>query len=97
MFDRLKRVLVKSFIGTIALGYLLAQAILYFVSIFPSLAAGWVAGGTAFAASRLETALRQAVAFVVLLLIWYGLLRWLYFSPPREEKSGLAANPEQAA
>ena len=29
MSDRLKRVLVESFVGTIALGYLLAQALLY--------------------------------------------------------------------
>jgi uncharacterized RDD family membrane protein YckC len=95
MFDRLKRILVQSFIGPIALGYLLAQAILYLVNIFPTLAAGWVLSQTAASARpQLQAAFRQAVAFVVLLLIWYGLLRWLYFTPINEQKPRLASNPE---
>jgi hypothetical protein len=42
MFERLKRALVESFMGAIALGYLLAQCILHFVNIFASPIAGWV-------------------------------------------------------
>jgi hypothetical protein len=34
MFDRLKRSLVESFVGALALGWLFAWAILDFVSIF---------------------------------------------------------------
>lgn len=36
MLNRLKRTLVESFVGAIALGYLLAQTILHFVNIFAS-------------------------------------------------------------
>ena len=42
MLERLKRALVESFVGAIALGYLLAQGILHFVNIFASPIAGWV-------------------------------------------------------
>jgi hypothetical protein len=98
MFDRLKRVLVKTFIGTIALGYLLAQAILYFISIFPYLATGLLMPRSTVSANpQFQAALRETISFIVLLLIWYGLLRWLYFTPPKEETSGLAGNPERAA
>ena len=42
MFERLKQALVESFVGTVALGYLLAQCILHFVNIFASPLTGWV-------------------------------------------------------
>jgi hypothetical protein len=86
MFDRLKRVLVETFVGAIALGYLLASAILFFVNIFPASFAAWlVRSGPPIASGRfsLETALRPAISFVVLLIVWYVLLRWLYFTPPK--------------
>jgi hypothetical protein len=95
MLNRLKRVLVKSFIGAIALGYLFAEAILYFVNIFTAPITAWitqklyvgllVSPSTASRGLPLQAALPQALGFLVLLLVWYGLLRWLYFTPLVEE------------
>jgi hypothetical protein len=42
MLNRFKQAVVDSFIGAIALGYVLAQVILLFVNIFASPVAGWV-------------------------------------------------------
>jgi hypothetical protein len=104
MFDRLKRVLVESFIGTVGLGYLLAEAVLYFVRVFESPVAAWatrklyrglVLDSTFFSGTPLRAAAPPAVGFVLLLLVWYLLLRWLYFTPIEKEKS--APNPEQPA
>ena len=105
MFERLKRALVESFVGTIALGYLLAQCILYLVNIFASPIAGWVSrndyraiipGGAALAGFSVKDALPDLSRFVVLFLVWYLLVRWLYFTPPKTDTSGPAPNPEQA-
>jgi ABC-type sulfate transport system permease component len=97
MFERLKRTLVESFVGAIALGYLFAQAALYLVNAFTAPVAGWVRrkefpGTAATAGFSLQAALPQLVSFVVLLLIWYVLLRWLYFTPPKSVTSELAPN-----
>jgi ABC-type sulfate transport system permease component len=102
MFDRLKRTLVESFVGAIALGYLFAQAALNFVNVFSAPVAGWARrrefpGATAAAGLSLHAALPQLVSFVVLLLIWYVLLRWLYFTPPKRATSEPAPNPAQVA
>jgi hypothetical protein len=105
MFERLKRALVESFVGAIALGYLLAQCILHFVNIFASPIAGWVSrndyrpivpGGDALAGFSLKDALPDLSRFVVLFLVWYLLVRWLYFTPPKTDASWPAPNPEQA-
>ena len=102
MLDRLKRVLVESFIGAIALGYLFAQAVLHFVNIFAAPIVGWasqktyqgiVPRTTATTGLPLEAALPQLVSFVVLLLIWYVLVRWLYFAPPKRDALEPAPNP----
>jgi hypothetical protein len=94
MFDRLKRVLVESFIGVIGLGYLLALVTQYFVSMFTTplsvwagrnLYAGTVMGGATNLPAPLRAALSPATAFVLLLLFWYLLLRWLYFTPVKQE------------
>jgi len=104
MFDRLKRVLVKSFIGAIALGYVLAEVMLYFVNVFTSPVSAWatqklyrglVPGTNAFSGSPLQAAVSPAFAFVLLLLVWYLLLRWLYFTPLKEEES--EPNPKETA
>ncbi|HKI13103.1 MAG TPA: hypothetical protein VKA02_13375 [Candidatus Acidoferrum sp.] len=105
MFERLKRALVESFVGAIALGYLLAQCILHFVNIFASPVAGWVArneyrqimsGDVAFAAFSFRDALPDLAKFLFLLFVWYLLVRWLYFTPLKKETSEPAPNPEQA-
>jgi ABC-type sulfate transport system permease component len=92
MFDRLKRTVVESFIGAIALGYLFAQAVLYLVNVFAAPVAGWVRrmefpDSKATTGLSLHAALPPLVSFVVLVLIWYGLLRWLYFTLPKNGES----------
>jgi hypothetical protein len=102
MLDRLKRVLVESFIGTIALGYLFAQVTLHFVNIFAAPIEGWasqkmyqgfVPRPTTTLGLPLEAALPQLVSFFVLLIIWYVLVRWLYFAPPKRDSLEPAPNP----
>jgi hypothetical protein len=94
MGDRLRRVLVESFVGTIALGYLLAQALLYFVGIFSRPIEAWLQrrmyptlAPNASQSFPIEAALPQAISFVVLLLVFYVLLRWLYLKPLMIETS----------
>jgi predicted Kef-type K+ transport protein len=90
VLKRLKRSLVDSYVGAIALGYLLAQDVLHFVGIFASPLAGWVTRkeygdilrrNGSVAAFSLQEALPEAAKFLVLLLVWYLLVRWLYFKP----------------
>jgi hypothetical protein len=103
MFERLRRTLVETFVGAIALGYLLAQSILHFVNIFTSPLAGWVTRNeyremmprTASSAGfPLQLALPELIRFSLLLLVWYVLLRWLYFKPLKNDSYELAKNPE---
>jgi hypothetical protein len=102
MLNRLKRALVDSYIGAIALGYLLAQVFLYFISIFSAPVTGWIAEKrTAELMNRppistpllLQNALPQLMNFVVLLIVWYILLRWLYFEKPLEKTASPASVP----
>ncbi len=104
MFNRLKRALVESYVGAIALGYLFAQGILHFVNIFASPVAGWVSrkeyGGlvphtSPLVGFSLQDALPELVRFFFLLLVWYVLLRWLYFTPLKKETSEPSLNTEQ--
>jgi len=101
MLNRLKRTLVESFVGAIALGYLLAQTVLHFVNIFASPVVGWVSrkqyGGLAPKDSNLpgfsfKDALPDLARFAVLLLVWYVLVYWLYSKPV--EKGTEGSNPE---
>jgi hypothetical protein len=105
MFDRLKRALVESYVGAIALGYLFAEAILHFVNIFASPVASWVSRkqyGEFVSRTTVATgfspqdALPELVRFFLLLLVWYVLMRWLYFKPLNKETSQPVPNPEQA-
>lgn len=95
MFDRLKKALVTSFVGTIALGWLFAQAILHFANIFSAPITGWlmrreysglVEHSTAIGFS-LQDSVPELVKCVLLLLIGYLLLRWLYFTPVKQERT----------
>jgi hypothetical protein len=106
MFERLKRALVESFVGAIALGYLLAQCILHLVNIFSWPVSGWFSRNlyreiapntTTFTDILLRYALPEFVSFFLLLLVWYVLLRWLYFTPVKRETFEPASKPEQAA
>ena len=103
MFDRLKRALVESYIGAIALGYAFAQGILHFVNIFVSPIAGWVSrkeyGGLMPSTSRLpgfslQDALPEAIRFSFLALVWLVLMRWLYLKPLKQDVSEQAPDSE---
>jgi hypothetical protein len=96
MFERLKRALVESYVGAIALGYALAQCIFHFVNIFSSPVGAWLARnaypeivprGSGLPGFLLKYGLPEFVRFVLLLLVWYFLLRWLYFTPAQKETS----------
>ena len=106
MFERLKGAIVKSYVGAIALGYLLAQCVLHFVNIFAAPVAGWVSrnayraimpGSAALVGFSLKDALPDLSRFVVLFVVWYLLLRWLYFTPLKTDASQPVPNPEGAA
>lgn len=90
MLSRLKRCIVGSFVGAIALGWLLANVILDFVNIFATPVASWVQRGEFHGFSErtqiptgfmVRDALPAAERFILLAVIWYGLFRWLYMSP----------------
>lgn len=106
MLDWLKRTMVESYMGAIALGYLFAQIVLHFVGVFASPVAAWVARDEyrQFAPRTppsaefvLEFALPELVRFTLLLLVWYFLLRWLYFKPVKKETFESAENPQTTA
>lgn len=94
MFERVKRAVVESYIGAIALGYLLATVVLSFVRIFATPISAWVAE-TRFQGTPnvppphlvLQDAYPEIVSFVLSLVLWYLLLRWLYMKPARSEGS----------
>ncbi|HXT72216.1 MAG TPA: hypothetical protein VN785_00025 [Candidatus Angelobacter sp.] len=103
MFERLKRTLVESYVGAIALGFLLAQVIQHFVEIFAAPVAVWISRNyyqsivprtTPSAGLSFQDALPELERFLILLLVWYLLLRWLYFKPVKETAEPLP-NPEQ--
>lgn len=79
---------------------------LHFVGIFTSPVAGWISrkqygglvpGTNSLPGFSLQDALPELVRFVLLLLVWYVLLRWLYFEPLKKETCAPMPSPEQAA
>src|SRR5256885_4888493 len=89
MLERLRITLVKTYIGALALGSLLAQTVTHFINIFVMPIAGWVSrrqyrGFTdhpmAVPGFTLEEAIPELLRFICYLLIWFGLVRWLYFT-----------------
>lgn len=97
MLKRVKKALVESYVGAIALGYLLAEAILYFAGIFSAPVATWLADRRSAAimnrppisttALSLQAAFPQIINFLVLIFVWYILFRWLYFDSADEESA----------
>jgi hypothetical protein len=94
MLERLRKVLVESFVGAIALGWVFSQAILHFAYIFSAPVAGWAARrayqgmlNRATTGFSLQEALPELVKSISLLLIGYLLLRWLYYKPFEPETS----------
>jgi hypothetical protein len=89
MFERLKKALVESFVGAIALGWLFAQGIVHFAYVFTAPIAGWISRQEYFPLVAAKTPpgfwLRESFLELArassLLLLGYVLLRWLYFTP----------------
>lgn len=104
MLERLRKALVESFAGTIALGWLFAQGILHFAYIFSAPVAGWLTRreyhgiaerGAISTSFSLQDALPELVRSFSLLAVAYLLLRWLYYRPvapettePQSQQSG---------
>ena len=106
MFERLRRVIVESFVGAIALGWLLAQGVVRFVGTFTMPVTNWIVrseccGLTGTPAPQIHFSLLDAFGELlrsfVLLLVWYVLLRWLYYRPLTNESSDPVPDHEQAA
>lgn len=102
MLERLKRALVESYVGAVALGYLLAQIVLEFVGIFASPMAQWVSrinlremmpSTTAPAGFQFFDALPYLIRFVVLVPVWWLLVRWLYYNSPRPKDQAVEPAP----
>lgn len=104
MRDRMKRVLVQSYVGAIALGYVFAEAIFAFANIFASPVENWIEQKdyqqltrTPFPSTVLQfhDALPHLIRCVLYLLFGYALLRWLYFEPISQEAAEAAPTAER--
>lgn len=103
MLERLRRGLVDSYIGAIALGWLLAQDIMHFVGIFGAPVGAWVSQNTYRAMTQKSTgvedfpfqaAFPELVRAFLLFLIWFTLFRWLYLKQFRLNSTEPAPNVE---
>jgi len=56
-----------------------------------------ISAGKSLPGFSLKESLPNLAEFLFLALVWYYLLRWLYFAPQKKETSQPAPNPEQAA
>jgi hypothetical protein len=102
MFERIRRAMVESFVGAVALGWLFAQGILHLVDIFAAPITGWIARSeystltdhvsTGF---LFRDSLPELARSFFLLLFWYILLRWLYMNPPKKASIDPEHSPGQ--
>jgi hypothetical protein len=106
MLERLKQSVVESYVGAIALGWLLAQILVHFANIFTAPVAGWILRReyrgftehtTLLPGFSLQDAVPELFRSVSLLLVWYILLRWLYFKPVKKETDEPTPDSEQGA
>jgi hypothetical protein len=102
MIDRLRTALVESFVGTILVGWLFAEALIHAVRIITNPLVMWEAqafartlsygtGSTRPPTERFpwSASLPEALSAVLLLLVAYALLRWLFYdqTPPVDSSS----------
>lgn len=103
MFKRLKRALVESYVGAIALGYLLAESVLYLINAIAAPETAWaqqqyragLPGHVSWATLAQTYAIDPLVKFIILIVLWYILLGWLYFEKPSKQSSAPAPAPHQ--
>jgi hypothetical protein len=106
MFRKLRKILVESFVGAIALGWMLADIVSHLINTFAAPVAAWI-GRTEYRhiitapdvpkGFLIQDALPELIRFVVLFVVWYALVRWLYYKPLRDAPSETAQNSEQPA
>jgi len=105
MLDRLKSALVRSYVGAIALGYMLAECALHFANVFAMPIAGWitraeykdfVTHGMPMVGFTFRDGLPELVRFALLLAVWFVLLRWLYLTPPKQDQMVPTPGSDQA-
>jgi hypothetical protein len=98
MFKRPRSALVETFVGAVGLGYLLAQCVIHFVGTFTYPIAKWIArneyrgvlpNGSALPGFVFRDALPEFGEFLLLLLVWYLLFRWLYYPGSNEKHSNV--------
>lgn len=91
MFERLRQVLVESYVGAIGLGLLFAQSVGHFATVIYIRTNNWLVTGpyrqhfpmpTGF---RDQSILPELVRGLFLLIVFGLLLYWLYF-PLREQR-----------
>jgi len=95
MFKRLKEALVSSYVGTITVGWVFAQAILHFAYVFSAPITSWITrneyrgimGQSTDRGFVFRDGLPDLVRSIALLVLGYLLLRWLYFTPTSEPES----------
>ena len=94
MLLRLKTALVDSFVGAIAVGFVMARGLENIGSTFAAPFTVWIEqredqqithSSAAPPAFSLQPALPQLLMGTVLLVIAFLLLRWLYYDRPRQE------------
>jgi hypothetical protein len=95
MFGRLKTVLVESFVGAIALGWVFAQAILHLISAVTAPISEWEQQRF-LSELRVGDHLRypllawipELIAAIALAAVGLLLLRWLYYTPIASRSAG---------
>jgi hypothetical protein len=102
----MRTALVDSFVGAIAVGWLFADGIARFVSILTEPFQRWLAQRQFWNANHYSSAapgypfpdaLSILLTSVLLLLIAYGLLRWLYYPPTEKQDQEQPPEPEHGA
>ena len=73
---------MESYVGAIALGWLLAQRVAHFANLALQLP---LDPTTLLPGFSLHDAVLELIRAVSLLPVWYILLRWLYFNPVKKE------------
>ena len=91
MVERLRSILVESFVGAIGIGFLLSQMVGHFANTLAYSASNWLVqssslNGVLVRRFQAETIIVEFVRGVVLLLVGYLLLYWLYFPKSAREE-----------
>jgi len=93
MLSSLRSAIVSSFVGTVAIGWIFAQAILHFAYVFSAPITSWLVRReyrnfmdrpAATMGISLQDSVPELIKSLALLLLGYLLLRWLYISPPAQ-------------